>query len=244
MILKPLYDPLGQAAINYLQNNDDTPVIVTSDSVDDDELLPSYFFRNLDEMPKLEQIALQKCAGKILDVGAGCGCHSLYLQSKGFDVTAVECSELSCKVMKERGVKNIINADICDLKNQRFDTIILLMNGIGIAGTPDGLKKLLEHFKDLLNPQGKIILDSSDLIYLYEEEDGSVVFDLNADQYYGVISYKMKYKSFKSKKFNWLFADQVLLAEIAEEQGFKTNIVEYGEHYDYLAELTIKQKNN
>jgi SAM-dependent methyltransferase len=241
MILKPQHDPIGNAAIDYYKHNDTTPIVVKSDVVEDEELLPVYFFRSFEEMPPLEKMALNLCKGRILDVGAGCGAHSLHLQNSGLDVTALEISELCSGLMRERSIEKVLNADIFDLKNQTFDTILLLMNGIGIAGTPDGLKKLLNHLKTLLSANGKIILDSSDLIYLYEQEDGSILFDLNADQYYGVINYKLKFKQITGKSFNWLFADQVLLADTAEEVGLHTRIIEYGEHYDYLAELSLKQ---
>lgn len=241
MILKTQYDPIGNAATNYYKHNDASPIVVQSDVVEDEELLPNYLFRSFEEMPALEKIALNLCKGSVLDVGAGCGAHSMHLQNSGLDVTAVEISEMCCNLMLERGIEKVINADIYDVKSQTFDTILLLMNGIGIAGTPEGLSKLLSHLKSLLATNGKIILDSSDLIYLYEQEDGSVLFDLNADQYYGVINYKLKFKQIKGKPFNWLFADQVLLADTAEEVGLNTRIIEYGEHYDYLAELSLKQ---
>lgn len=241
MILKPQYDPIGNAATNYYKHNDPTPIVVKSDVVEDEDLAPNYLFRKYEEMPPLEKLALNLCKGSVLDIGAGCGAHSLHLQNSGLDVTAVEISELCCTLMRERGIEKVANTDIFDLKTQTFDTILLLMNGVGIGGTPEGLRKLLSHMKSLMATNGKILLDSSDLIYLYEQEDGSVLFDLNADQYYGVINYKLRYKQIKGKPFNWLFADQVLLADTAEEVGLNTRIVEYGEHYDYLAELSLKQ---
>jgi hypothetical protein len=230
-------DTLGMAVHNYHFKKDNTPVIVTSQVVEDEKLPPDYFFRGYREFPKLEKIALQKCKGKILDIGACAGCHSLYLQKKGFDVTAMEISTLCCEVLKDRGIKNILNADIFQFEGQKYDTILLLMNGVGIAGNVDGLKKLLLHLNNLLTPEGSILIDSSDLIYLYTEEDGSVLFDINAEKYYGEIDYTIIYKEMTGECFSWLFADSVLLSEIAETSGYKMSIVEYGPHYDFLAEL-------
>lgn len=232
-------DPIGQAISNYFYLNDNTPIIVSSSVVDDEELPPEYFFRNYKNMPMLERLALKRSKGKILDVGAGAGSHSLWLQKEGHDVSALEISALCCEVMKNRGIKEVFNSDILLYTGNQFDTILLLMNGIGIAGTPSGLINLLMHLKKLLNQGGKILLDSSDLIYLYEQDDGSFMLDINAETYYGEIDYQLNYKQITGKPFSWLFADHVFLSDIAESCGYKTKIIEYGPHYDYLAELTI-----
>jgi SAM-dependent methyltransferase len=238
MYLKPENDPLGTSILNYFKNRDNTPVRVTSKVVEDEDLPPEYFFREYPEMPLLERIALKKCKGKVLDIGAGAGCHSLFLQNKGMDVTALEMSLLCCNVMKQRGVHNIINRDIFEFGDGKFDTLLLLMNGIGIAGTLEQLKKLLSHLKTILKPGGSIILDSSDLIYLHADKKGEVVFDINANNYYGEIEYQLSYREISGHPFSWLFVDNVFLEEIAKECGYTMKVIEYGPHYDYLAELT------
>lgn len=240
MKLLPFNDPIGNAVIAFYTSNDSTSIEIISSAFDRDELQPDYFFRNYDEMPKLEQIALRISEGKILDIGAGAGAHSLFLQEKGFDITALEMSSLCCAVMQKRGVEKVINEDIFSYTNSnKFDTILLLMNGIGIAGTPKGLEQLLKKIKNVLTPSGQILLDSSDLIYLYEQENGSVLFDINAETYYGQIDFLLRYKNIEGEPFNWLYADQVLLSDLASTVGLKTEIIEYGEHYDYLAKLTL-----
>ncbi|HKK80661.1 MAG TPA: methyltransferase domain-containing protein [Prolixibacteraceae bacterium] len=241
MIIKPEHDPLGLSISNYYYNKDNTPVQVFSKVVEEEELPPEYFFRSYASMPKLERIALKKCSGKILDVGAGAGCHSLYLQKNKFNITALEASYLCCDVMSNQKINRVVNSDILSFSNEKFDTILLMMNGIGIAGTLSGLNSLLGHLKTLLNPSGQIILDSSDLIYLFEQEDGTFMVDINANQYYGEIDYLLRYKNVTGKPFSWLFADHVILTDIAEQNGLKTSVIEYGPHYDYLAQLTIKQ---
>lgn len=239
MIIEPAFDPIGIAISNYHFQKDNTPITVTSTVVEDEQMPPEYFFRTYHEMPMLERLALKMSEGKILDIGAGAGCHSIYLQKNNKEVTALDVSKLCCKVMKDLGIKNVVNNDILSFSKQKFDTILLLMNGIGIAGNIDGLGKLLTHLKGLLNKNGKIFLDSSDLMYLFEQEDGSILFDINAPNYYGEIEYLLTYKKTIGQPFSWLFADHVILSEIAEQCGYRTKILEYGPHYDYLAELTI-----
>ncbi|HPR32512.1 MAG TPA: class I SAM-dependent methyltransferase [Prolixibacteraceae bacterium] len=237
MIRHPCEDPIGQSISNYFHLGDNSPVKVISSMVEDEELPPDYFFRKHNDMPLLERIALKRSSGSILDVGAGAGCHSLYLQEKKKHVTALEVSTLCCNVMQKRGIHHVINEDIFDIKIKSFDTILLLMNGIGIAGNLSRLPDLLHCLKKILAPGGSILLDSSDLIYLYEQENGSYSIDINADHYYGEIDYQLEYRSMKSPPFSWLFVDHVLLKDIAETCGLRFRIVEYGPHYDYLAEL-------
>lgn len=239
MIIQAKSDPIGQAIFNYYYKKDNTPINVFSKIVEEEQLPPDYFFRTHCDMPLLERLALKNCAGKVLDIGAGAGCHSLYLQSKNIDITSIEISKLCCDIMKARGVNKVENSDILTYFKGPYDTILLLMNGIGISGTKEGLGTLLKHLKLLIKPNGKILLDSSDLIYLYEEEDGTYLLDINAENYYGEIEYRLNYKNIIGEPFSWLFADNVILSEIAEQNGFKTKVLEYGPHFDYLAELTL-----
>ena len=137
-------------------------------------------------MPELEVLALQQCRGSVLDVGAGAGCHALALQRRGLQVTALDISEGAVEAMQRQGVRQVLRQDIFQLKGAAYDTLLMLMNGIGIAGTLEGLERFLEHAKTLLRPGGQILLESSDILYMYEEEDGSVMLDRNAG-YYGEV---------------------------------------------------------
>src|SRR5690606_21671694 len=122
-----------------------------------------YLFRSYDEMPAIEQKALDLAKGNILDVGCGAGSHSLYLQEKGFDVLGIDTSEGAIEVCKLRGLQKAECIDFLTLDNKQFDTILLLMNGTGIFQNLDNTSKYLQHLKSLLNPKGQILIDSSDL---------------------------------------------------------------------------------
>ena len=231
-------DPMGRAVYNYHFNSVDLPIIVHSDDFDDDTIDTSYLFRTYRQMPALEKKAMSLCFGKILDVGAGAGSHSVYLQEKGFEVTSLETSSLCCEVLKNRDLQNVIQKDIFKFNSQTFDTIILLMNGTGIAGTLSGLDILLHHLKTLLNPGGQILIDSSDLIYLFEQEDGSTLIDISADKYYGEMSFQTEYLGWISQPFPWLYVDPDNLKSIAEKNLLKVDKIYKGAHYDYLARIT------
>ena len=241
-MMNSLCDPIGQAVYNYHFKRIDIPVTVHSDEFDDDTLSSAYFFRSFQQMPPLEQKALSLCRGRVLDVGACAGAHALYLQQQGIDVTALEVSPLCCEVLRGRGVRKVVEQDIRSYQGEQFDTILLLMNGAGIAGTMSGLIRLLGHLKKLLLPGGQILLDSSDLIFLFEEEDGMITIDLNADKYYGEINFQTEYMGQKGEPFSWLYVDADSLKQAALQQQFADVTIIHGDHYDYLAQLTTEKQ--
>ena len=237
-ILTTSADPMGAAIYDYFVNGNADTLVVHSSMFEDDEIPVESLFRSLEEMPELERIALEEAQGRILDVGAGSGCHSVALQKLGKSAVAIDISPLSVEVMKRRGV-DARQVNLYDETfTEKFDTILMLMNGTGIIGTLDNISVFFERMKKLLAPGGCILIDSSDLRYLYEEEDGSLMIDL-ADDYYGQLDYQMEYKDVLGEPFDWLYLDFETLAIYAEENGFTAELLEEGGHYDYLAKLTI-----
>lgn len=230
-------DPMGAAIRDYFRQGKSAQLKVLSSLFDDDEMPVAHLFRSYHEMPPLEQRALNQARGKVLDVGAGAGCHALALQERGLDVTAVDISPLSCETMKERGVANVECVNIFNQRFQeRFDTLLLLMNGTGIAGKLSRLPQLLSRLKQLMNPGAQILIDSSDLRYVYEDENGVLDVDLDG-AYYGEVDYQMTYRNIIGKSFDWLYADSVVLAECCRQCGLKCEILAQGQHYDYLARI-------
>ena len=190
-------------------------------------------------MPLLERTALQLANGSILDVGAGSGCHAIALQEMGKEVCAIDISPLSVEVMKQRGVTNARLINLFDEQFvDTFDTILMLMNGSGIIGRLENMPAFFQRMKMLLRPGGCILMDSSDLRYLFEDEDGSFEIDLAGD-YYGEIDFQMQYKDIKGDSFDWLYIDFQTLSLYAAEYGFKAELVKEGKHYDYLAKLIM-----
>lgn len=231
-------DPFGQAIQDYFNKGKATDIQVNSNYTENESIHVAYFFRGEKEMPELEKIAFKKCKGTILDVGAAAGCHTLQLQKKGYNITALEKSELAVEVMKKQGIVKVVHADIYEYTEKQYDTILLLMNGTGIGGTISGLKKLISHLKTLLLEGGQILIDSSDIKYLFEEEDGSLWVDLANDKYYGEMEYDVSYKK-TNTKFDWLFIDFQKLVEIANEAGLQCIHIAEGKHHDYLAQLKV-----
>ncbi len=231
-------DLFGQAILDF-QNDEYTEDIITSTSISDEDILPlPYLFRTYSEMPKLEQKALDLAYGKVLDVGCGAGSHSLYLQDqKGLKVKAIDISEGAIKACKKRGIKKAKVKDILD-ETKQYDTLLLLMNGTGVFQELKKVTKYLAHLKNLLKPDGQILIDSSDIIYMYEDEDGGYWFNENAN-YYGELEYYVTYKGKKEEPFKMLYMDFELLKNACEALGLKCEMLAEGEHYDYLAKIYV-----
>jgi SAM-dependent methyltransferase len=203
-------------------------------SYDEPEEMPvDIYFRDESEMPDLELKALELCRGKVLDVGAGVGSHALVLQNRGFDVTGMDISASAVDIMTQRGLKKAVEGNILKYKEDTFDTLLFMMNGIGLTGTIKGLTAFLKDVKSLLNPDGQLIFDSSDLSYLYQE----VAFPLAG--YYGEVSFRYEYKSVKGNWFKWIYVDQQTLKSLAEKQGWKVEIVFEDDQDQYLARLSL-----
>ena len=229
-------DPMGQAIYDYYKKGVAETLRVFSPMFEEDELPVQTLFRSFDEMPMIEQAALQRATGHTLDVGAGSGCHSLALQQMGIDVTAIDISPLSVKTMQERGVRRALLQDFFTMKEQ-FDTVLMLMNGAGMVGTADRLPLLFQTMDRILKPDGQLLCDSSDLCYLFEDEEGIIELP-DLDYYYGEVVFQLLYKDIKGEPFQWLYVDADTLSAAAEACGYQMEVVQQGEHYDYLARIT------
>ena len=229
-------DPMGRAIADYWKYKKADRLRVFSPMFEEDEIPLTTLFRKYKNMPEIEKKALDMAKGRTLDVGAGSGCHSLVLQEKGIDVTAIDISPLSVETMKERGVKNALEQDFFTLKGQ-YDTIIMLMNGIGIVGTLDRLPMFFRQLDKILAPGGQVLCDSSDISYVFEGEDGMLDIP-NEMEYYGEHSFQMQYKDTIGEPFDWLYIDADTLREKAAINGYAVEVVAEGKHYDYLARIT------
>ena len=235
-------DLMGKAIWDFYQNKSADDLLTETSISEIDELPVEYFFRDFDEMNSLEQKALELSTGKILDIGAGAGSHSLYLQNeKKLEVFALDNSPKSVEVCQLRGVKNVWCSDILDFPVQTFDTILLLMNGTGIFESLDKIDFYLEKLQSLLNEKGQILIDSTDILYMYDrDEDGGVM--VPADRYYGEVDYFIHYQLDTENHTKWLYLDFETFKRVAENNGFEIEKI-LQEEDSYLARLTKKDLN-
>ncbi len=232
-------DIFGQALLDYHRGNYTEDLWTETSISEPDEMPLPYLFRNYQGMPQLEKSALDASYGQVLDVGCGAGSHSLYLQQKGLKVTAIDASPGAVVVARERGVQQCEQFRLMNYNQGSFDTILLLMNGTGIFERLDSVPKYMLHLKSLLNPGGQILVDGSDLQYMYDRTPEGAIW-VPADGYYGELDFIITYKGESSDPFPWLYLDERLLEEFARDAGFSFEIVERGDNFDYLAKLCTK----
>ncbi len=232
-------DLMGRAIWDYFYQENPEDLQTETSISELDDLPVSYLFRNYKEMNALEKKALDLSFGKVLDVGAGAGSHSLYLQNKrNLDVAALDISPKSIEICKARGVKNAVCEDFLKFSNDKFDTILLLMNGTGIFQSLKNVDQYLQKLKNLISENGQILLDSTDILYMYDQDDDGGVL-VPAIGYYGELDYYIHYKGESELPMKWLYLDFNTLKNAAIANGFKIQKIKQLDD-SYLAKLTVK----
>jgi SAM-dependent methyltransferase len=238
--IQTMKDLFGKAILDYQTNNFPEDLVTETTISEEDEMSVAYLFRSHKEMPTMEQKALQLTKGKVLDVGCGAGSHSLYLQNElNLEVTAIDISSRAIQACSLRGIKDARVQDVMTLENETYDTILLLMNGAGMCGKLKNIPNFLVKLKSLLNPGGQILLDSSDIIYMFDDDEDGGKWIPSDNEYYGEVVFNIAYKGEKEKPFNWMYIDYNTLQNAAFANGLKAELILEGEHYDYLAKLSI-----
>lgn len=231
-------DLFGKAILDYQTNSSPENIITSTSISDEDEMEVGYLFRSFDEMPTLEQKALQLAKGRTLEVGCGAGSHGLYLQSeRNIDVHSIDISKNAIEACTLRGLKNTQVIDVLNIENEKYDTVLLLMNGTGIFETMERTTVYLQKLKSLLQPNGQILIDSSDIIYMFDEDEDGGKW-IPSDTYYGELTFTLQYKNETEAPFPWLYMDYTTLQNAAIANGLQCQLVLEGDHYDYLAQLT------
>ncbi|MFT7335962.1 MAG: SAM-dependent methyltransferase [Porticoccaceae bacterium] len=233
-------DLFGKAILDFQTNNSPEDLITETTISEEDEMSVAYLFRTYNEMPNMEQKALQLSQGRVLDVGCGAGSHSLTLQNeRNLEVTAIDISANAIEACTLRGIKDARVQDVMTLENEKYDTILLLMNGAGMCGRLKNIPKFLLKLKSLLNPGGQILLDSSDIIYMFDDDEDGGKWIPSENAYYGEVVFNIAYKGEKEKPFDWMYIDYNTLQNAAFANDLKSELILEGEHYDYLARLSI-----
>lgn len=232
-------DLMGKAIRDYFHNENPEDLQTETSISELDELPVAYLFRDFDDMNDLEQKALETSQGKVLDIGAGAGSHALYLQNeRNLDVLALDISPGSVEVCKLRGIRKTVCENMLDFSGETFDTILLLMNGTGIFESLEKIDIYLQKLHSLLNDGGQILIDSTDILYMFDrDEDGGVY--IPAGGYYGELDYIVHYKGESEDPIKWLYLDFKTLKNAAENNGFKIEKVLQDED-SYLAKLAKK----
>jgi len=233
-------DLFGKAILDYQTGNAPENLITETSISEEDEMSVAYLFRQYKDMPAMEQKALKLSKGRVLDVGCGAGSHSLYLQNiEELDVTAIDISPSAIEACKLRGIMKAFTENVMHIENEKYDTILLMMNGAGMCGKLSKLSGFLQKLKSLLNVGGQILLDSSDIIYMFDEDDDGGKWIPSDIDYYGEVEFNISYKNEKEDPFDWMYIDYNTLQNAAYANGLQCELIIEGEHYDYLAKLSI-----
>ncbi|QQQ28449.1 class I SAM-dependent methyltransferase [Chryseobacterium indoltheticum] len=232
-------DLMGRAIWDYFHNENPEDLQTETSISELDELPVKYLFRDFEEMNKIEKKALKLSHGKVLDIGAGAGSHSLYLQNeRNLDITALDISPKAIQVCQLRGIKKAVAHNMLEFSGETYDTILLLMNGTGIFQSLKVIDVYLKKLHSLLNKNGQILIDSTDILYMFDQdEDGGVLIPANG--YYGELDYIVHYKGESENPIKWLYLDFNTLKNAAENNGFTIEKVLQDED-SYLAKLTKK----
>lgn len=232
MILERSKDPMGRAIYDYSNKAHNNIIKVYSPEFFDDYIETAYLFRGYDDFPEVEQLAMQKASGEILDIGCGAGSHSIYLKNQGKSIEALDISSYICEVIK----KEDITTHCVDILNfgpdKKYDTLLLLMNGLGIAGRNHLLPHFLNKLKSLLTPDGQILIESCSTNYLFDDPQ-------DAEDFSGEILYQMEYEGIKGEPFHWLYLPYEKLKNVALENGLKSELLLEHDGSTYLAKLTL-----
>jgi SAM-dependent methyltransferase len=224
----PSWAPHGAALRDFLAGDLDVEVIVRAEDGEEERTPARVFFRGPADFSALDEAALDLCRGRVLDVGAGAGCHSLVLQARGLSVTALDVSPEAVEVMRRRGVRDVQCGDILTFAGGRFDTLLILMNGIGLVGTLDGLDRFLRDVPRLVADGGQILLDSFDP---GPQAPGRF------HGYAGEMRFQLEYRGVCGAYYDFVFLDFETLHLRAEGAGWGCESIWQEEEGHYLARL-------
>ena len=215
--------------------------MVVSDLWEDESTPVEAYYRPVEHpLPTLEHEALELCRGRVLDLGAGAGRHALDLQASGHAVVAVDPLAEAVEIMRDRGISDVRRGDLSAVSGERFDTVLMLMNGLGVVGDLHGLGCLLEELPNHLNPGGRLVCDSADLAAVLSKESPELLGQLmSPDLYLGEVEFSLRYGSLEGPSYPWLFVDPETLGIIARAAGFDVMIACGGERGSFVAVLTI-----
>jgi SAM-dependent methyltransferase len=225
----PAWTPHGASLRDFLAGDLDAEVVVRSEDGDEDRTPARVFFRAADEFSALDEAALELCRGRVLDVGAGAGCHSLALQARGIRVTALDVAPEAVETMRRRGVWDVRCGDIFTFAGERFDTLLILMNGIGLVGTLEGLGRFLRDVRRLVVEGGQILLDS------FDPGPGGTG---RGGRYAGEMRFQLEYRGVRGSFYDFVFLDFETLCRHAAEAGWACESIWQEDEGHYLARLT------
>lgn len=162
--MKKCRDAYGQEVLAYHEGKESYEIVERDDGYIALSSGSPEYFAPFKRWPACQKKAVVFVKGRVLDVGAGAGRVSLYIQRR-HDVTAIDNSPLAIKVCKARGVKKAMVRPIEDIgkfRQDSFDTIVMFGNNFGLFGSYRKAKRLLRTMRRITSDDALIIAESND----------------------------------------------------------------------------------
>lgn len=231
-------EPFGKALLAYDEGDSVAELVMRRDDGLEAAIPVWQFFRDEPGFNDLEKKAIELCAGRVLDIGAGAGSLSAALQRRGHSVTAIDISPEAVAVAKRRGVADALCADIVAFEGGPFDTLLMMGHGVGMVETIEGLDGFFARAHLLLGPGGRLLLDSLD-VRVTDDARHLAYHEANrkAGRYIGEIRMQIEFGGMVGPYYSWLQVDAETLRAHAEPVGWRCEVVHRAESGDYLAKL-------
>lgn len=224
------WQPMDAALAAYRGGDRGAFLVMDTDVGGPEEVSVSLFFRTPAEMGPVESAALAQARGRVLDLGAGAGAHAVPLRRQGLSVCAAEILPAGREAMVEAGLEDVRAGGLETLvPGERFDTVLVLMNGLGLAGTLDGLPDFLRRLAATLSADGQILADSTDPRDWDDPEDG---------RYPGEVHMQLRFGAVSGAPFPFLFVDEDQVAAAAAAIGLDTEVLAREDGGRFLVRLT------
>jgi SAM-dependent methyltransferase len=236
----PQFFPYEKALMDFFYGETENSIAFIREDGFTTEVPVKFFFRDKASFSPIEINALSMCKGRILDVGAGAGTHSLYLQKNSHDVYAMEMLPTLCDLLKMRGVRQVVESDVYQYTSNAFDTIIMLGHGLGMAQDLAGLNRLMKKLKVILKGTGSILCDSLDVGITDVPENLDYQKRIEEQgRYRGEVQFKFRYGDVEGPYLKWLHVDYSTLEAYALKNNMICDLILEGHGGDYLARLKI-----
>ena len=240
--LKRGQDAFGQALYAAFISGQDCFIVERDDGCFYDGGGLRVYFADYSKWPEREKKALRYIKGKILDIGAGAGRHSLYFQRKGHKVTAIDNSPLCVRVCRERGVKDArcLSIEETGVLKAKFDTVLLMCNNFGLFGSRKKAKKLLRELYKVTSPEAKIISESYEYQTPFFRE--YIKRNLRIGRDPGDFTARIRYGKHCTPWFDYFRATKNEMKEILGETGWKVEKFIGSREQSYIAVIAKTQK--
>jgi SAM-dependent methyltransferase len=233
-------DAYGQEIMLILQGHDVSEIIERDDGYID-SMGGHYLLAPFSKWDRSERAAIKLARGRVLDVGAGGGRVSLYLQDQGLDVLAIDISPLAIEVCKRRGIRNVRVLDFAKIDERlgTFDTVVMYGNNFGLFGSPARAKRLLRRLHTMTSSDARIIAETLDP-YATKVPEHLAYHRRNRKRGRsgGQVRIRARSKLLKTPWFDYLFVSRKEMRDIVRDTGWHVvrTIPERGEQYVAIIE--------